>query len=445
MSESQSFLQRLRNAGIAPGDDEDLRLQKTLLVFISGLVSVAAGLWLLIYWAMGPQLSATLPFVLQILVALNVGVFIRFGNFNFFRFSQLGILLFFPFMAQWAMGDFVAASGLVLWGLLAPIGALLCLGVRESMPWFIAYVVLTFATGAVDYLLADAVVVVKDAVPRRISILFFALNFITISTIVYLLLRLSLLERLNAREMLEFAHARLKVEQSRTERLLLNILPEPIAHRLRTSDETIADGYAEVTVMFADIVRFTELAAHMRPPEVFSLLNRVFSRFDELAEARGLEKIKTIGDAYMVAGGLTDGHIDACTPVALLALDIQHWLKTDEECQRHKLAVRIGIGTGPVIAGVVGKRKFIYDLWGDTVNLASRITDESIPGGILCDETTYARLPRRFRFSESIDASLKGKGMVRMWPLQDCSEATSLRRQAPAQPSPTPTPTPTQG
>ena len=417
MTEPDSFFQRLRKAGVATGDSDDLRLQKTLLVFISGLVSVAAGLWLLIYWLIGPRLSATLPFALQFLISLNVIIYIRFGNFDLFRISQLALLLFFPFVAQWAMGDFVSASGLILWGLLAPITALLCLGARESLPWFFAYVVLTLFTGTVDYLLADMLLPATQVISRQVSVMFFALNFITISALVYLLLRLSITERARGQEMLELANARLLVEKSRSERLLLNILPGPVAERLILSDETIADGYANATVMFADIVKFTELAANMRPSEVFSLLNRVFGRFDELAELRGLEKIKTIGDAYMVAGGLGESQDERCVAITDLALDMHEWLASDTECLRYGLAVRIGISTGPIIAGVVGKKKFIYDLWGDTVNLASRITDECTPGGTYCDETTYARLPKRFLFRKAVDASLKGKGMVRMWPL----------------------------
>ncbi|HEX5126827.1 MAG TPA: adenylate/guanylate cyclase domain-containing protein [Rhodocyclaceae bacterium] len=410
---------RLRTAGIEPGDSEDLRQQKSLLVFISGLVSLASALWLMIYWVMGPRLSTSLPFGLQVLVAANLWIYVQFRNFELFRFSQLGLLLFFPFVAQWALGDFVSASGLILWGLLAPIVALLCLGVRESLPWFIAYLVLTLATGAADYFLAEMSINTVPTVPRQISMMFFALNFVTISTLVYLLLRFALIGRARAREALEAAHTLLSAEQARSERLLLNILPAPIAQRLKHSTETIADGFAEVTVMFADIVNFTELASEMAPAEVFAMLNRVFSHFDGLAEAHGLEKIKTIGDAYMVAGGLNDGLADPCAAVAELALDIHAWLANDPQPAAHPLKVRIGIGTGPVVAGVVGKKKFIYDLWGDTVNLASRITSEGHPNSIQCDVATYERLKNRFRFEEPVSLRLKGKGMVTICRLVD--------------------------
>jgi class 3 adenylate cyclase len=155
----------------------------------------------------------------------------------------------------------------------------------------------------------------------------------------------------------------------------------------------------------------------MQADQVFAMLNRVFSSFDELAERHGLEKIKTIGDAYMVAGGLSDALPDACCAVAELALDMHEWLRNDQITRNKPLHVRIGIGTGPVVAGVVGKKKFIYDLWGDTVNLASRITDESVPDGIQCDRASYDLLKGRFTFEAPITLHLKGKGHVEVWRL----------------------------
>ena len=162
--------------------------------------------------------------------------------------------------------------------------------------------------------------------------------------------------------------------------------------------------------MFADIVNFTQVAAGMTPSQVFSMLNRVFSRFDEQAEARGLEKIKTIGDAYMVAGGLNSGNADYTAAVADLALEMRDWLRNQTTGTGVLLDLRIGIGTGPVVAGVVGKKKFIYDLWGDTVNLASRITTEGVPGMVQVDTATYLRLRSRYDFHEPQTLYLKGKG-----------------------------------
>ena len=202
----------------------------------------------------------------------------------------------------------------------------------------------------------------------------------------------------------------MQIEQDRSERLLLNILPGPIAERLKRSNQTIADGFADVSVMFVDIVNFTKIAEGLTPQQVFAMLNRVFSSFDELAEKYGLEKIKTIGDAYMVAGGLNDERTDYSAALVDLALEMRDLLQRDFQVNEMHLEVRIGIGTGPVVAGVVGKKKFIYDLWGDTVNIASRITSEGVPGMVQVDETTYHRLKERFDFLEPQTLYLKGKG-----------------------------------
>lgn len=405
-----SLLARLRSGGIRPEDSADERLNKSLLVLATGLVCVASTLWLAVYWSLGPRLSATLPFVYQLLLAGNLAVFLYRGNFRSFRATQLGLFLFAPFAAQWAIGNFITASGILLWGLLAPIGAILCIGARESLAWFFAYAFLVALTGFFDYYLADAATYRNALVPVETSVVFFALNFLAVSSIVFMLLRFAIEQKQIIARRLAEAHALLEQEQALSERLLLNILPGPVARRLKENEKNIADGFADVSVMFADIVNFTQVAAGMTPAQVFSMLNRVFSRFDEQAEARGLEKIKTIGDAYMVAGGLNSDNADYTAAIADLALEMRDWLRNQTTGTGVLLDLRIGIGTGPVVAGVVGKKKFIYDLWGDTVNLASRITTEGVPGMVQVDTATYLRLRSRYDFHPPQTLYLKGKG-----------------------------------
>jgi len=407
---SDSLLDRLRTAGIDPSDSEELRLNKSLLMFATGLASVASMLWLVIYWSLGPQLSSNLPFAFQILLATNLAIYLRWGNFDFFRISQLALFLFFPFVVQWSIGNFITASGITIWGMLAPIGAILFFGSREAFAWFIAYLFMLLMSGFFDYHLASAEIQTKSQIPIKTAVIFFALNFAAVSTIVFLLLRFATIEKQKAQARLNEAHRLLQIEQERSERLLLNILPGQVAERLKNSNQTIADGFADVTVMFADIVNFTHVAEGMAPTQVFAMLNRIFSSFDELAEKYGLEKIKTIGDAYMVAGGLNDGETDYSDAIADMALAMREILRNDFTVNDAHLEVRIGIGTGPVVAGVVGKKKFIYDLWGDTVNIASRITSEGVPGMIQVDATTYRRLKDRFDFHEPQTIYLKGKG-----------------------------------
>ena len=235
----------------------------------------------------------------------------------------------------------------------------------------------------------------------------------------YFLLRYAAVEREKSKARLEEAHRLLQTEQERSERLLLNILPGPVAERLKMEDGTIADGFADVTVMFADIVNFTTLAEGLSPNQIFAMLNKVFSSFDALAEKHGLEKIKTIGDAYMVAGGLNDEPtINYSEALANMALEMRDMLAKDFAINDQRLEIRMGIGTGPVVAGVVGKKKFIYDLWGDTVNIASRITAESVPGMIQVDVTTYRRLRNRFEFEPPKTIYLKGKGDTTVYALK---------------------------
>ena len=400
----------VRNAGIQPTDSEELRLQKTLLIFATGLICFASMFWLFIYWQLGPKISTTIPFVFQLLLIANLIVYLKTRNFNLFRITQLALFLFMPFVAQWGMGNFITASGLSLWSLLAPIGAVLFIGAREALPWFFAYIFLTAISGGFDYYLADMDVSAAVRIPTSTTIFFFALNFAAVSTIVFLLLRYSAIERQKTRIRLHEAHQLLQREQERSERLLLNILPGPIAERLKNSTQTIADGFPDVSVMFADIVNFTRVVEGLNPQQVFAMLNRVFSSFDELVEKYELEKIKTIGDAYMVAGGLNSPREDFTEALVDMALEMCDLMQHDFHVNEMHLELRIGIGSGPAVAGVVGKKKFIYDLWGNTVNLASRVTSESIPGIVQVDEITYKKIQRDFIFQEPQTIYLKGIG-----------------------------------
>jgi len=210
----------------------------------------------------------------------------------------------------------------------------------------------------------------------------------------------------------------LAVEQAKSERLLLNILPAPIAQQLKEEERTIADNFAEVTVMFADIVGFTELASQTRPIELVEILNVIFSEFDQLTEEHGLEKIKTIGDAYMVVGGLPVQKPNHAEAIAAMALDMQDRITEFCKDTGKALSIRIGINTGPVIAGIIGTKKFIYDLWGDTVNIASRMESHGIPGSIQVTEATYKRLRKEYLFEERGPIQVKGKGKMNCYLLK---------------------------
>lgn len=210
----------------------------------------------------------------------------------------------------------------------------------------------------------------------------------------------------------------IQAERQKSERLLLNILPKPVADRLKQGEKIIADSYSEVTVLFADIVGFTKLSAQISPTELVILLNEIFSLFDSLAEQHGLEKIKTIGDAYMVVGGLPVSRPDHAEAVAGMALEMQHSLAEFNKKHGKALHLRIGIHSGPVVAGVIGAKKFSYDLWGDTVNTASRMESHGIVDGIQVTAATYERLKDQFLFEERGAIQVKGKGEMETYLLK---------------------------
>lgn len=206
------------------------------------------------------------------------------------------------------------------------------------------------------------------------------------------------------------AEGHLEEEHARSERLLLNILPPAISTRLKDGEGTIADGFREVSVLFADIVGFTELSARMPPAELVGVLNAVFSRFDELAGELGLEKIKTIGDAYMVAAGLPEARQHHATVLVRMGLRMRDALDRLNEELGLTLAVRIGVHSGPVVAGVIGKRKFSYDLWGDTVNTASRMESHGEQGRVHVSQATASLLGDQFELASRGAIPVKGKG-----------------------------------
>lgn len=191
-------------------------------------------------------------------------------------------------------------------------------------------------------------------------------------------------------------------------RLLLNVLPEPIAEKLKSQQGILAERFEDVSVLFTDIVGFTPLSARLSPTELLELLNRIFSDFDELAASRGLEKIKTIGDAYMVAGGLPEPHPDHLAAMASLSLEMHRVVREAFD----GLSLRVGLHVGSVIAGVIGRRKFIYDVWGETVNTASRLESHGAPERVHVSQAVYQRLADRFHFEPRGITELKGTGPV---------------------------------
>jgi len=226
------------------------------------------------------------------------------------------------------------------------------------------------------------------------------------------------------RRALERQKVALSEAHQKSERLLLNILPASIADRLRDAPGAIADRFADVTVLFADICAFTPLAESLSPEALVELLNQLFSAFDGLVERHGVEKIKTIGDAYMVVGGLPTPRPDHAAAIANLALDMAASAERFRAPDGRTVQLRIGIHTGPAVAGVIGLKKFSYDLWGDTVNTASRMESHGVPGSITVSRATRERLGAAFEFHDRGVQSVKGKGEMQLFLLTGRSAVT---------------------
>ena len=386
------WLARYAALGVTPSDSDELRVRKAVLTLSATLMATFSFVWVATYASLGLWWSAMIPFAYQLASSASIAVFAFTRRYHWFRRSQLLMTLLLPFALQWSLGGFENSSVVCLWAFTAPLGALLFVGVRQAWPWFAAFAALVVVSGAIDPALGTS----APAIPSGVVVTFFVLNVIAVSTTTFLLLQY-------------FVHARER-EQARSERLLLNVLPEPVAARLKNDERVIADACSEVTVLFADIVGFTPLAERLTANDVVTLLDRVFGGWDVLAARFGVEKIKTIGDAYMVASGIPLPRPDHAEAIAEMALEMRTTLDRVARATTLPLEVRIGIDTGAVVAGVIGRAKFSYDLWGDTVNTASRMESHAPVGTIQVTQRAFNCLHGHYQLRRRGTVDVKGKG-----------------------------------
>jgi adenylate cyclase len=393
----------LQGFGADPSDDEEVRLQKTLLVAMGIAVALFAVVWGLIYFAFDERLASVIPFAYAAISAASLVTFAMTRRHEFFRMSQLLLILILPFFLMVTLGGFVNGSAVILWSLLCPFGALLFAGYRQASLWLVVYVALVIVSAAIDPLLP------KDTnLPSAARTVFFVINVIAVSVVAIALLHYFMALR-------DRALGLLRVEQGRSERLLLNVLPVEVASRLK--DDTVdrrslAEHKDQVSVMFADMVGFTTMSASLTPAKLVDFLDEVFVHFDDLSEKYGVEKIRTIGDAYMVAAGVPSARDDHAQVLAWMALDIMEFASNAVLASGLKTQFRIGINSGPVVAGVIGRQKFQYDLWGHTVNTASRMESQGLPGKIQVTESTRALLADKFVLDPRGEIDVKGIGPV---------------------------------
>ena len=394
---------RIARIGSDPGDDDDLRERKALLVLISLLILPVSLLWALLYLALGSPVGYA-PVVYFAVIVGSIAVFSRTRDFRMLlRTGQVAILLA-PTLSMIPLGGFVPAGAVGIWGILAPLAALVFTDVRDAARWFVAWVVVFLASGIIGGLIEP----VPPPLPEWFTTTMLALNVVVGGTIVFILLAVFAQQR-------RAALAALRQEQVRAENLLLNILPESIADRLKDDTQTIADQFGSASILFADVVDFTPWSERRSAAEVVGFLDGLFSHFDVLADRYGLEKIKTIGDCYMVAAGVPTPRPDHARALALVALDMLEAMQTAEIVGDFGLEIRIGINSGPVVAGVIGRKRFLYDLWGDAVNTASRMESHGTPGRVQVTRATRDLLTDEFDLVPRGTVAVKGKGEIETW------------------------------
>jgi guanylate cyclase len=391
----------LARLGADDGDDDELRQKKALLVLLAILVLPVSVVWGSLYLGFGSPVGVV-PFIYFAVSLGSLVVFARTRRFQLLLTTQLLDVMLTTTVGQMLVGGFLPSGGVGLWGILAPLGALVFLEVRQAVHWFAAFLVVFVLTG-----LAGELFFPDADLPVSFTSTMLALNVIGTAFVAFTLLAL-------------FAHQRnaaltaLRAEQEKSEALLLNILPRPIAERLKAA-QTIADHFTATSILFADLVDFTPLAQRLPPAQMVHILDQLFSHFDVLVERHGLEKIKTIGDCYMAAAGVPNPHPDHARRAALLALDMRDVLATSAVGGQSGVELRIGINSGPVVAGVIGTKRFLYDLWGDAVNTASRMESHGTAGEIQITRATYELLKDEFVCKPRGTILVKGKGLMETW------------------------------
>lgn len=382
-------------------DDESERLRKAVMTSSVLLICIGGAVWAVTYAAFGDLRSASIPLAYVVLSLINISVLYWTKADRFFLVSQLLLILMLPFMLQWSAGGFVPSGAVMLWAILAPVGALMFHGVRQSMWWFLAYVMLVIFSAAIDPRLEPPV-----AELSRVQIAAsFAFNTIMVSTILFLLLRYFVAETAEAKQ--------------QSEELLSNILPDAIAERLKSGERPIADRIEMASIVFADVVSFTPLSESVSPEDIVEWLDRIFDGFDSLAEEASLEKIKTVGDAYIVASGVPTVRVDHAEAAADMALAMrQHLLRVEPPPGKDRISMRFGIHCGPVIAGVIGNRKLAYSVWGSTVNIASRMESHGQPDRIQVSSEIRDALIDTYTFEDHGTIDIKGHGPMQTFFLE---------------------------
>lgn len=368
----RGIVTRLLSIADHPGDDDDTRLRKRMGV-VAGFVTIVAPLSLPLE-SPGRGIGWLLAAGLALFSAANLVVLYRSQRFERYVLALAGVGSVFVVLTNILAGGVTSNSGGFVWSFLAPAYVLLALGPRRAAPWLLVFLGTLLLSVAFDPIIRTWF----EPPPYAVQIFFYAQNVGVPLTIVFLLLRYTDIRRRGA--------------EARSDALLTNAIPPSIATRLRHGEERIAESYPETTVLFTDIVGFTPWAQRTDPARVVALLDDLFSRFDGLALEHGVEKIKTVGDAYMAAVGAPEARPDHAAVALGFAVAQMRAVAEWRDSNEIDLHVRTGLASGPVVGGVIGRRRILFDLWGDTVNTAARMESSGLPDRIHLAASTRSRL-----------------------------------------------------
>jgi guanylate cyclase len=390
----QRLAVRAMRIGLDPADSNEIALQKRLVVSLSLVIVPLAVLRSAVYFAVGAPLSAAIPGSYSIITPVNTAIFALTRNLGFYRFTQLLMMLILPWLLMISLGGFKESSVVIIWAALCPLTALLLEDLRQTLFWILGFIFLLIVSAVLQPYLPSV------DLPEQFVTWFFVFNVGAVIAIAFVLLYYFVGQR--------------NFFLERSEMLLLNILPKEISDALKAEQRTIAAHYDAASILFADVVEFTPMAATMTALRLVDLLNEVFQCFDSLVEKYDLEKIKTIGDCYMVAAGVPRPRPDHAKALVQLALDMQAAVAENKFGGR-QLAFRIGINSGPVVAGVIGRKKFSYDLWGASVNVASRMETYGESGTIQITRNTYELIKSDFILEAKGTVKVRGAGELEIW------------------------------
>ncbi len=388
-------LSSLLDIGALPDDSKDLRLQKRMLMTVALLGLFVGFGWGTVYWILGETTAALIPGSYGVLTAVNILVYRSTKRYKVFRFTQMLFFLILPFALQLTLGGFVGASAVIIFGLFAPLGALVIQSRKVATRWMVAYISLLVAS-----LIIQPAMTNNNSLSETVVGVLFIANIFGIASFTFIVMNYFVGQR-------EMMQAALQREQEKSDNLLLNILPREVAADLKERGRTRATYYQSASVLFADQVGFTEFSGRTSPEDIVRTLNEIFTSFDEIVSRRDVEKIRTIGDAYMAAAGVPIEWDEHATAIVDAALDMQGFINTYDGIQ-----FRIGVSSGPLVGGVVGTSKFQYDIWGDTVNMASRMESSGQPGRIQISDATYQLIKDEFECELRGEIDVKGKGTM---------------------------------